>query len=726
MLGDIQFRTIVGAAADVKELEYIAALLQTSTLARENGLVSSIDIQRLLCSRYGVQISHRQAIELVSGFAGTSAMEEKIVERVIQQRQQQRKGNRVNRISTHSTSIISPNEKQKVFLMSDMPPPQDVQIEGKVRSNELCAGTYISSNEEERDVVIDTLFDVPGNDSLLEDAIRDITETETTMNVQAIIQAPVVREGPGHPTSVIQQTHPLHSPISLERQDDVSMYDDFLDADLDDIEIPEVYVDIVQLTALLLIPTFADGAKAFRVTCTATENNVNEPVCGDSASEYTPPSELFVNGRRMLIKSVFIEQGQEWPFRMCAELVESILLEAGELERAQDVQLIEAMVEAARSTSGCFDEEALVNALTSDLKEWETGNENRMTSMLYDVFQQDDPRLLVNSEQDKGNNITDIEHELDEEQLSMQKQKDEIHTGIKAVNVTNVDFVVDSHSSVTVVVIIWMFYILMTLTYIALSRTLVTLPCERFDSSADPDSFGCVLAGVLWQWFAFAIFATFFGLIIMVPLSLGNVPFERNPIHLILPILLTAVYSVIPPFVVREFEEGRTEPYNEPEELVGSPFWQLLRLTTFVFGAALFLVFCFHLLINLFRKRRQTVGRINTFFSTSNTHGDIRLKQSASRKVNSMLCNALSLHASDSPQPIPSVVSMHLTHKQLDMDRTMLNYVLRGQQEKTIGGFFWTFKRIYTGELFHTDGIWIPTRILMFQAGQIIIALLVG
>jgi len=51
----------------------------------------------------------------------------------------------------------------------------------------------------------------------------------------------------------------------------------------------------------------------------------------------------------------------------------------------------------------------------------------------------------------------------------------------------------------------------------------------------------------------------------------------------------------------------------------------------------------------------------------------------------------------------------------------MLNYVLRGEQLENAGGLFWTWKRVFSGELFHTEGIWLPTRLIVFQGAQVVV-----
>jgi len=82
-----------------------------------------------------------------------------------------------------------------------------------------------------------------------------------------------------------------------------------------------------------------------------------------------------------------------------------------------------------------------------------------------------------------------------------------------------------------------------------------------------------------------------------------------------------------------------------------------------------------------------------------------------------MLLNAHSLHADDALPPVDSVGPD--TYKPL-MDQTMLNYVLRGEQIEDAGGILWTWKRILSGKLSDTEGIWLPTRLLVFQGVQFV------
>ena len=74
----LEFDKPIGADADVSELEYIIALHQTSLQTRANATVSSQDIVALLKSRYGVTISHAQAIRVVRALGGGDTLVEQV------------------------------------------------------------------------------------------------------------------------------------------------------------------------------------------------------------------------------------------------------------------------------------------------------------------------------------------------------------------------------------------------------------------------------------------------------------------------------------------------------------------------------------------------------------------------------------------------------------------------------------------------------------------------
>lgn len=78
--------------------------------------------------------------------------------------------------------------------------------------------------------------------------------------------------------------------------------------------------------------------------------------------------------------------------------------------------------------------------------------------------------------------------------------------------------------------------------------------------------------------------------------------------------------------------------------------------------------------------------------------------------------NAHSLHDLEEVTAEPATKSsMRASSTKTKADPTMLNYVLHGQATVDAGTIFWTWRRLLTRELFDTEGIWIPTRLVTMQ-----------
>lgn len=90
------------------------------------------------------------------------------------------------------------------------------------------------------------------------------------------------------------------------------------------------------------------------------------------------------------------DEGELSSPRIDEEFVANLLIAFGEHEYAENPVLVREMVEAARSETGSFDEEAIVSALSYDvLEHWEVGCEDKFTSCFEDVFGAPDNRTRV-------------------------------------------------------------------------------------------------------------------------------------------------------------------------------------------------------------------------------------------------------------------------------------------------------------------------------------------
>jgi hypothetical protein len=100
----MSFKRKVGAAADIKELEYIIALHQTCMPdPRENATVSSIDVMCLLKSRYTLEISHKQAIDVVAALGGG--------DNIVQEQREKKKSSNFFHKKTGSNGQESPESE---------------------------------------------------------------------------------------------------------------------------------------------------------------------------------------------------------------------------------------------------------------------------------------------------------------------------------------------------------------------------------------------------------------------------------------------------------------------------------------------------------------------------------------------------------------------------------------------------------------------------------------
>lgn len=145
---------------------------------------------------------------------------------------------------------------------------------------------------------------------------------------------------------------------------------------------------------------------------------------------------------------------------MNEDFVGALLLRFGEVERAQNPGLVREMAEAARSTSGNFDEEALINALSSDLADWDV-TPGRVSTFFEDVFGTPNPDSVSRLESE------DITIQEVDEEVTPEPENDKgggANSPDKRLFVTsalfNMDMVVDANMSLWSMVMIWVFYFL--------------------------------------------------------------------------------------------------------------------------------------------------------------------------------------------------------------------------------------------------------------------------
>ena len=574
------FTRTVGAAADVKELEYIAALMQTCLPeTRSNGTVGSLDIQRLLKSRYGLtKLTHEECIQMTRGLGGCLGAVE-------------RKPSSSSRLSpvSDSDSIKHDGSRQQRMITSV----------NKTVGEERLQSQSVPAKDEQQDKQTSEKASAPNKNE----------------SASILVQQGLLSSSASQPVPMISSPDALPENQNDEQQD-LQPTNDW--------ELPEEYLDIVQLTSLLLIPVFVQEARAGTEpespeTANAPREKPNVPNSTYLKTTSAPslPENIISRGLAMILKDSLVNlsnqvvdeessnglgdtaeptqrQSQSYPV-LTPQLVQAILLDQGEYERAQDAILLDEMVQAAtffrpnmmesggkeeldfeNLSQPLLNETALLNALTRDLlvNEWPKNTENSMTTMFSDVFGNDETAFTIptshknipesarkyssrsrndifsddeahmeikllpsheckndtdtlpaplsdlkekdDTEECKNDNDTSLapaknrEETFDVEKGSTTCPKDLADRKSKTFNVltrvdhSNIDFVIDAHSSVVLVIFIWVFYILQSLTYAVLLKSLVQAPCQASNSDSVGVTFGCQLANALWTWYVWA------------------------------------------------------------------------------------------------------------------------------------------------------------------------------------------------------------------------------
>jgi len=414
-----KFRRRVGAAADVKELEYISALHQTCMPdVRPDGTVSSLDVVRFLKSRVGLVISQDYGIRIVRGLGGGLVSEE-VIKQILKDAKPTEKE------EIHKEASQRSNIMDKLRLAESL---------GALRKRLLHKGNA-ATNET------------------IEEELESVKEAAETSQALTHVGGTMDDLGAVEPISdALSQ-----SDVDTNRKQEVTL--DKEDSSDSDVENPssqkekttnEEFLDLVQIMGILLMPTLAragkewhdarlsaeepqeppppppptyEGIKGYLLQLYDSHQEKDKIRQAQAAKSLKAPENIIPQVRTTMLKSVHEDASS--PPVMDAQLVRKLLIMHGECERAADGVLVDKMVEAACSSSGLFDQEAFVNALTSDLSAWKVGAEDLNTTSFYDAFgyfnYYEKALLEVQAEQAARQAKEDVEEEGDKNDTDSDK-----------------------------------------------------------------------------------------------------------------------------------------------------------------------------------------------------------------------------------------------------------------------------------------------------------------
>jgi hypothetical protein len=166
-------------------------------------------------------------------------------------------------------------------------------------------------------------------------------------------------------------------------------------------------------------------------------------------------------------------------------------------------------------------------------------------------------------------------------------------------------------------------------------------------------------------------------------------------------------------------EEGKT--IEADGGLVERGVFDAVNIASFVLGLMLAGTYLVYFLASYSGNRgwmeREGFERL---FLTSHIRRTAAIKQAGTRKVNVILENAAKLHQKIERTEDQKYTSMPSSLRGESGDHAFENFVLHGEKREPAGSLGWTWRIILSGRLFDTEGIWLPTRLLIFQGGQIL------
>lgn len=467
----------IGAAADAKELEYIASLHQTRPKGRIEGTISATDIVAFVRSRSGLAISHDKARDVVRGLGGGDVSDAALRRLYGEQK------------LSDNNNDKSSRELDDELIKQELGGSVDQKMSVKLKE-------HLARRKKE-------LMETGGGngmDNSMDNTLLPSVRTDDELQPN---------EGSAAPNR--QQKSSITSSKSTEEK------------------CKEEYLDLVQLLSILYIPVFARASydherattgnnsgeiltgtsvyssqqggtvnpvvsaidttintaaeavnvvedktvnvagEAMNVVATAVGMNTEEVQTAFEMEQRKKfedmrikPEGLIGHVLSLLLKSVNAEEDSV----LDKELVKQLLIAHSEFERAEDDELLEEMVNMARGSAPTkMNLDAFFRALTSDIKAYDPVCESRVTTTIYDVFGLESLDQIRRETKDGS-----AGNEQDEENATMPPLSSLLSNSTLNVKVpselvwkpmsASIDLVLDTHRSVSFTVSLWVFYIL--------------------------------------------------------------------------------------------------------------------------------------------------------------------------------------------------------------------------------------------------------------------------
>eukprot|EP00547_Thalassionema_nitzschioides_P006700 CAMPEP_0194218658 /NCGR_PEP_ID=MMETSP0156-20130528/24313_1 /TAXON_ID=33649 /ORGANISM="Thalassionema nitzschioides, Strain L26-B" /LENGTH=1129 /DNA_ID=CAMNT_0038948105 /DNA_START=84 /DNA_END=3473 /DNA_ORIENTATION=- len=692
----------VGAAADVKELEYIAAIHQTGKLIDEGAFITAQDVSVFLRSKFGIKIQKEDAIDIVRGLSGSTRLP--LPEEANNSEGKQEKNEEENEDNTSEAGEEKPNIKAGLGSGDDIELAYvDPAIE---KNNNLEIDEKSDDDESDNDKSDDD------EEQHYAEILQDVADVRRHWKFK--------RDIPKKKKEKIQDTQLL------------------------------VKYDIVQLMTFLYIPTL------LRLKHTRLNNSV--PFASASfygvqlCIDYLLPSKwvsLFVQWKEnkykkmkqellpkpqtlirdvltILLRSlrddgklrnevdvVSITDDDDVNAETCIpqlsqkitvseHLVRSMLVRIGEKRSALDDELVSSMVEAAGGEGALLNELSFARALTADVEAWPLECEDNKTTSFYDVYGFTENECIKQRKKKTKEERKVVRDTGDD--LEGAQNHENLPSRIPRYKNTlsYIDYAADTFQSTMFVIFLFTFYTISAI-------FLVFVLNDRVKDSDCNGDFLCLLGKTIIDWLIFAAVLIASGFIIILPISLGNNAHSLRILPSLFSIALLVVYIYLSDLALDTMTGNSLNMEQN---------YMMLLWTAMTVAACLTL---FTLLKNLLATLTPDKLRKNMFLKqimlSSNTLRTAKQKKAATNKINLMIENAYQLHLNAEKSLLDGANAEH---------QTILNFVVNGEKQVRCGGLIWTWKGLLKKTIFSDEGVWFHARLMIAQTMQVIVSVLIG
>ena len=210
------------------------------------------------------------------------------------------------------------------------------------------------------------------------------------------------------------------------------------------------------------------------------------------------------------------------------------------------------------------------------------------------------------------------------------------------------------------------------------------------------------------NWLAIMLQLSVFGTIFIAWASIGSSVYPTNPLWIVVAMLAVVVFVILPYSI--EVDSGVIVTTKTGELSDG-----IVYTLSLICGIILLCLYPLNVAQRILPKKAKYDGIMKRILTPGNITLESQVKRAGSCKVNRLVRNACEIHA-----------TAEINRASGSGESSMLTYAKASDQRETFGSFKDTWQKIWKGDLFEVEGIWLPHHLYAGNLIQCAVCLLLG